>query len=117
MIPWPFAAKVLVTAVVVVGVSELAKRSTLWGALLASLPLTSLLAFVWLYLDGGSTEQVARLSSDILWLVLPSLVLFALLPVLLHAGLNFWWSLLIACAATAAAYTGTVALIARFAAD
>ena len=52
--------------------------------------VTSLLAFIWLYRETGDAQKVAALSSDILWLVLPSLLLFALLPVLLRLGWNFW---------------------------
>lgn len=99
-----YAAKVLVTAVVVVAVSEISKRSTVWGALLASLPLTSLLAFVWLYADTRDAGRVAALSQEIFWLVLPSLPLFLVLPVLLRLGWNFWLSLAAACAVAAACY-------------
>ena len=108
-----YAVKVALTAVVVVAVSEIGKRSPLWAALLASLPLTSLLAFVWLYLDTGEPERVAALASGILWLVLPSLVLFVALPLLLRAGWNFWASLALACAVTAAAYLALAWLLAR----
>lgn len=111
---WQYTAKVLVTALVVVAVSELGKRSSFWGAVLASLPLTSLLAFVWLYLDQGRTEPVASLSLRIFWLVLPSLVLFLLLPVMLRAGVQFWISLAVACAATALAYAAMAAVLSRF---
>lgn len=110
---WQYAAKVLITALVVVAVSEVSKRSSLWGAALASLPLTSLLAFVWLHLEGAGPEQVARLSQGIFWLVLPSFVLFLLLPVLLRAGVEFWLSLGVACAATAIAYTVMVVVLSR----
>ena len=67
--------KVLLTSVLVVAVSETAKRSVLFGAILASIPITSVLAMVWLYVDTGDTEKVARLANGIFWLVLPSLVL------------------------------------------
>jgi hypothetical protein len=101
---WQFAAKVALTAVVVVAVAEIAKRSSFWGAVLASLPLTSLLAFVWLYVETGNSESVATLSVSIFWLVLPSLPLFLLLPWLLRAGWAFWPSLGLSCALTAVAY-------------
>ncbi len=110
---WPYAIKVAVTAVVVVAVSEIEKRSPPWAALLASLPLTSLLAFVWLYLDTGEPERVATLANGILWLVLSSLVLFLVLPPMLRAGWNFWGSLALSCAATAAAYAVLAWLLAR----
>jgi hypothetical protein len=70
------AIKVLLTAVLVVAISEAAKRSTLLGGILASLPLTSLLAFIWLYGETGDTGKIASLSVSIFWYVLPSLVLF-----------------------------------------
>jgi hypothetical protein len=110
---WQYAIKVAVTAVVVVAVSEVGKRSPLWAALLASLPLTSLLAFVWLYLDTGEPARVAALADGILWLVLPSLLLFVALPLLLRAGWNFWASLALSCAVTAVAYGALAWLLAR----
>ena len=107
-----FLIKVLISALLIAAVSEIARRSSLLGALLASLPVTSLLAFMWLYRETGDTEKVAALSADIFWLVLPSLVLFVLLPVLLRHGWNFWSSLAISSAATAIAY-GAVVLALR----
>jgi len=59
-----------------------------WGALLASLPLTSLLAFVWLYRSTGNVQAVASLSHGIFWLVLASLPLFLILPALLKNGVT-----------------------------
>lgn len=88
-----YLIKVAVTTLLVVLVSEVARRSTLYGALLASIPLVSVLAMVWLYLDTGSIQQVSRLSQSIFWMVLPSLSLFLLLPWLLRAGLSFFLAL------------------------
>ena len=108
------AIKVLLTAALVVAISEVAKRSSAFGAIIASLPLTSLLAFVWLYGETGDTSKVAQLSSSIFWYVLPSLVLFVVLPLLLARGFGFWPSLLLASAATFAAYLLMAAVLARF---
>lgn len=91
--------------------AEAAKRSTLLGALIASLPLTSLLAMIWLYVDTGDGEKVASLAGSILWLVLPSLILFLVLPVLIRLGHGFWTSLAIACALTVAGYLALVRLL------
>ena len=96
--------KVLLTSVLVVAVSETAKRSALFGAVIASVPLTSVLAMIWLYVDTGDTEKIARLSHGIFWLVLPSLVLFLTLPILLRAGLGFYMSLGASIALTVGAY-------------
>jgi hypothetical protein len=110
---WQLALKVALTAVVVVAVSEIAKRSSLWGAVLASLPLTSLLAFVWIYLETGNAQSIAQLSQSIFWLVLASLPLFLALPFLLRYGWPFWPSLGVACVVTVGAYTGLVWLLGR----
>lgn len=108
---WLYALKILISAVVLVVVSELAKRSSFWGAALASVPLTSILAFVWLYIETADIQRVSALSQGIFWLVLPSLVLFISLPLLLRSGVGFWLSLTISCLATAAAYFGMVRLL------
>ena len=110
---WQYALKILVTAAVVVTVSEIAKRSSLWGALLASLPLTSLLAFVWLYVDKGDTEAVAALSLSIFWLVLASLPMFLLFPFLLRGSWGFWPALTVSCVVTAGAYLALVWVLTR----
>jgi hypothetical protein len=99
-----YTIKILLSSMIIVAVSEISKRSSLLGALLASLPLTSLLAFVWLYLDTGDVQKVASLSSDIFWLVLPSLSLFLLLPLLIKLGWGFWPSLAAAALVTAVCY-------------
>jgi hypothetical protein len=101
---WQYAFKVAITAVVVVAVSELGKRSPVWGAVLASLPLTSLLAFIWLYVDTGNDQAIASLSTGIFRLVLPSLPLFLILPALLRSGWSYWPSLGVSRGITVAAY-------------
>jgi hypothetical protein len=106
--------KILVSALVIVAVSEIAKRSTLFGALIASLPLTSILAMVWLYEDTKDAARVAKLSSEILWLVAPSLLLFAVLPILIKRGVAFYSALGVSAACTAIAYTATALIVRRF---
>ncbi len=99
-----YIVKLLITVVLIVLISELAKRSTLYGALLASVPLVSVLAMIWLYVDTRDSARVAALSGSIFWLVLPSLALFVVLPVLLKAGVNFYLSMAIGIAATVFCY-------------
>ena len=106
-----YALKIGLSALILVAIAEVAKRSTFWAAAVASLPLTSLLAFVWLYLDTGDVQKIAALSGSIFWLVLPSLLLFVLLPLLLRSGLGFWFSLAASIAATALAYLGMIKLL------
>ncbi|MGQ0579743.1 MAG: DUF3147 family protein [Betaproteobacteria bacterium] len=109
-----YAVKILVSAALIVLISEIARRSTLLGALIASLPITSLLAFIWLYLDTGDSAKVAALSYGVFWLVLPSLAFFVVLPLALRAGWAFWPALLAAILTTAACYGTMVAVLRRF---
>ena len=106
-----YLVKVALTAVIVVAVAELAKRNSLWAAALAALPLISLLAFIWIYIDTGDTARIASMSVSIVWLVLASLPLFLLLPALLRSGWSFWPSLALACAAVSVVYLGIVLLL------
>lgn len=111
---WTYVFKIAISATILVAVSEIAKRSSFWAAALASVPLTSLMAFIWLYIDTSDIQRVIALSHDIFWLVLPSLVLFITLPLLLRVGFNFWVSLSVSCLATTAAYYGMVKLLGAF---
>ncbi|MBL0011362.1 MAG: DUF3147 family protein [Nitrosomonas sp.] len=88
-----YALKVIISAIVIVAIAEIAKRNTGLAALVASLPLTSLLAFIWLHIEGSTVSQIADLSKQIFWFVLPSLLFFVLLPIFLKHGLVFWLSL------------------------
>ena len=106
--------KILISAILIALISEIAKGSSVLAALLASLPLVSLLAFVWLYLDTRDVERVAGLSANIFWLVLPSLALFVALPKLLRMGFNFWGSLSLSILLTVACYGGMLWLLRRF---
>ncbi len=109
-----YALKVGISAIVIVAITEIAKRSSGFAALLASLPLTSLLAFMWMRFEGVESARIAELSSQIFWLVLPSLILFLLLPLLIKQGLGFWLSLAISVAATAAWYLAMLPLLRKF---
>lgn len=106
--------KILISAVIIGAVSEIARRSTYYGALLASLPLTSLLAMLWLYRDTGDAARVATLSGEIFWLVLPSLLLFIVLPQLIQRGVGFYAALAIASGCTMAGYVVTSLILRRF---
>lgn len=105
-----FFVKTLITAILVAGISELTRRYTLWAALLASLPLTSILAFIWVYWEEKDPQKVIELSYSIFWLVIPSLAFFLILPLLLKHGLTFTWAMLIASGATAVCYAGAIYL-------
>jgi hypothetical protein len=106
--------KIIFTSMVIVAIAELSKRSSLIGALLASLPLTSVLAMLWLYTDTKDTGKIANLAVSIFWLVIPSLVFFISLPVLLKKGVGFYLSMGLSMSMTAICYFLMIALLSRF---
>ncbi len=109
-----YALKVGISAIVIVAITEIAKRSSGFAALVAALPLTSLLAFMWLHVEGAEPARIAELSGQIFWLVLPSLVLFLLLPLLIKQGFGFWFSLAISVAATTVCYLAMLPVLRKF---
>jgi hypothetical protein len=100
--------KAALSGVIVAAVSEIARRYPGWGGLVASLPLTSLLAMLWLWRDsGGDSERVAALAGSTFWFILPSLPLFIALPWLLRSGVGFWLGMVIVIGGTLALYALT----------
>jgi hypothetical protein len=96
--------KAAISGVNVALVTEIARRYPGWGGLVASLPLTSLLAMIWLWRDTDDSLRVAELSSSTFWFILPSLPLFVVLPMLLKSGMAFWAAMAIVVAGTLALY-------------
>jgi hypothetical protein len=109
-----YLVKIAVTTVLIVAISEIAKRSSLVGGILASIPLVSVLAMLWLYIDTKSVDRVSALSTSVFWLVLPSLVLFVTLPVLLKHGFNFYLGMGISIALTVICYWIMIAALGQF---
>ncbi len=109
-----FALKIALSAFILVAASELGKRSTMAGAILISLPLSSILAMSWLWAETKDPAKVSSMSTWIFWAVIPSLLLFLILPALLKRGWSYWPALGAACAATAAGYAAFAAALSRF---
>ena len=105
--------KLFVSAGIIVAVSEVAKVNATLGALIKSLPLISLLAMLWLYIDTHDTVKVAELSTGTFWLVLPTLPMFLVLPALLKAGWTFYPALGVSIGVMLACYFAAVPLLAR----
>lgn len=108
-----YLIKVLLSAGLIVAVAEVSKRSSLLGGMLASLPLVSFFAMMWLYLDTKDAGKVAALSTSIFWLVLPSLVFFLALPALLKFKMNFYLCFGLAAALMLVAYALLLAVLRR----
>jgi hypothetical protein len=109
-----YIVKILLSALVIVAVSEIAKRSGYWGGVIASLPLVSILAITWLYIDTHDTAKVAALARSTVWFVLPSLAFFIVLPLMLGAGRSFVVSMAVALALTAACYVIMASVLQKF---
>lgn len=103
--------KYLITAAVVVVVSEIAKRSDKLGALVAALPLVTILVLIWMHIEHQPPEKLARHAWYTFWYVIPTLPMFLVFPTLL-ARYDFWPALAISCVVTVACF-GILALIAR----
>jgi hypothetical protein len=106
--------KIIITSLFIVAISELSKRSSLLGALLASLPLTSVLAMLWLYIDTEDVTKVSDLATSVSWLVIPSLIFFISLPILLKNGLNFYLSMGLSMSVTAGCYFLMITILTRY---
>jgi len=106
-----YLVKIVITTALIVLISEIAKRSTLAGAILASVPLISVLAMIWLYVDTKDVTKVIDLATSVFWLVLPSLALFVTLPLLLKQGLNFYLSMGISIGITVSCYFLMISLL------
>ncbi|MEK7298556.1 MAG: DUF3147 family protein [Candidatus Margulisiibacteriota bacterium] len=100
----PFLIKIFISAIMIAAISEIGKRVSWVAAILASIPLTSVLALCWLYFETRSIEKVVELSKGIFWAVLPSLLFFVALPILLNAKIPFGWSMALSIAITAIGY-------------
>ncbi|MEZ5985727.1 MAG: DUF3147 family protein [Hyphomonas sp.] len=96
--------KALISGIIVAIVSEISKRYPGAGALVASLPLVSVLGMIWLWRDKPDVQNMAAHSSATFWYVLPSLPMFLLIPALLKQGWPFWLALSAGCALTVALY-------------
>lgn len=83
------ATKYLVTAAIVVLVSEVARRSDRLGGLIGALPLVTVLALVWMYVEHQPAEKIANYARYTFWYVVPTLPMFLLFPVLLMR-FGFW---------------------------
>ncbi len=98
------ALKALISGLIIGIVSEIAKRSPGFGALVASLPLISVLGMIWLWRDTADPVRMADHAAATFWYVLPSLPMFLLIPAMLRHGTGFWLALTAGCALTVVLY-------------
>jgi len=106
--------KILLTAVIIFAVAQLSQRDTLLAAVLASIPLVSVLAMMWMNHNGASGGDIVNFTKDIVWLVLPSLLLFIVMPELIQRGWDFYPALGGGLSATVIGYFLMVELMKKF---
>ena len=107
------AIKALLSGIVIAAASEVGKRNPAIGAIILSLPLISILAFIWLWRDTSDTGAIAALSQSTFWFVLPSLPMFLIFPAMLRHGLGFWPALALSCLLTMGLYSLTIGALSR----
>lgn len=98
--------KAAISGAIIAVASEVARRWPGIGGLIVSLPLVSLLAFLWLWRDTGDSERVAQLAQSAFWFFLPSMPMFLAFPAMLRAGVGFWLAFAMSIALTLALYAG-----------
>lgn len=107
-------AKALLSGALIVAIAEIGKRQPALAALVASLPLVSVLGMILLWHGRPDIENMARHAEATFYYVVPSLPMFLLIPLLLRNGLGFWISLLAGCVVTVLLYTLMTMLGRRF---
>ena len=101
---WPLVAKALLSGALIVAIAEIGKRLPAVAALVASLPLVSVLGMILLWQQRPDAENMAIHAEATFWYVLPSLPMFLLIPAMLRSGAGFWIALAAGCALTVVLY-------------
>jgi hypothetical protein len=109
--------KAALSGLIIAIVSEVARRAPGLGALVASLPLISVLGMIWLWRDTSDPVRMAEHAYATFWFVLPSLPMFLLIPWLMSRGIGFWPALAAGCVLTVGLYLATVWVLGRFAVE
>lgn len=109
--------KVLLTAVIILLVNKVQLFSDKLSALLIALPLTSLLAMIWMWQGGQPSSKIAGHAEGTFWFVLPTLPMFLILPWMLRNGWSFWSALGVNCVLTTVFFWLTVIILRKFGID
>ena len=101
---WTVVAKALLAGAMIAAIAEIGTRLPATAAIVASLPLVSVLGMIFLWHERPDAENMARHAEATFWYVLPSLPMFLVIPVLLRSGTSFWAALALGCALTVGLY-------------
>jgi hypothetical protein len=106
-----YLIKLFLSAAVIATVTEVAKRNNFAASIIHSLPLTSLLAFIWLYAETKDSALIGKHAFGTFWFVLPTLPMFLVLPWLISKGMTFWPALGSCIVGTVGLYALTMKLL------
>ncbi len=109
-----FITRAALSGLLIALIALIAKRSPAAGALVASLPLISILGMIWLWRDTHDVSLMANHVAATFWYVIPSLPMFLLIPAMLRNGLSFWAALAAGCVLTVLLYLLTISIAARY---
>ena len=111
---WVVIAKALLAGAMIAAISEIGRRLPATAAIVASLPIVSVLGMIFLWHQKPDTANIAAHSQATFWYVLPSLPMFLLIPALLRSGVGFWLALAAGCVLTVTLYLAMMQMGPRF---
>lgn len=99
-----YVGKILITIAFIVAITEVANRSNIWAAVLASIPLTTVLSMIWMHQDGRDLLEISQFVKGIAFLLIPSFIALITFPILVKKGFEFYPSLAISITLTIVGY-------------
>jgi len=116
VVGWAFdTAKILLTALIIFSVAQISERSTLMAAVLASIPIVSVLSMMMMHHEGSTALQISEFAKDIVWLLIPSLLIFLVMPWLIESkGWDFYPALTAGLVTTVMGYFAMTQAMERF---
>lgn len=114
MLTFEFIIRTLLSALIITLIAYVSRRSTLFAGIIASLPLTTILALVWMYHSGQNVAALISFSHVVFWMVLPSLVFLLVFPLLLKLNMPFYGALVLAAVILIGVYAVYTHILLRF---
>ena len=88
---WAFeTGKIVLTALIIFSIAQVSERSTLMAAVLASIPIVTVLSMMMMHHEGQTAMEISGFAKDIVWLLIPSLLMFIVMPLLIDRGWDFY---------------------------
>ena len=113
---WAFdAGKIILTALIIFSVAQISERSTVIAAVLASIPIVSVLSMMMMFHEGQTAMEISSFAKAIVWLLIPSLLMFIVMPWLIESrNWEFYPALAAGLACTVTGYFFMIQVMDRF---